>query len=620
MESPVADKGFMRTLRLASVCVAVATATLASGAALAKDARPVGAPHNLHGFLLKPNEPLTRVFARTPAFAWNPVRGAQCYEFELSTSRSFSSNSVIWSNVNDDASSKKCQAVSADPGATTGAASNPTTDPNAAAPATTSTTPVGMLQPLRVPAVSVDLVLPWFTGSPYAIYSRVRAVGTNGPSGWSKAFGFNMQWQSRPAPLASPTGLVRWSTVEGATGYQVWYPQIKKSFTTNTNVADERELFIFHRNDATWWSNIQWRVRAVRRVAGTLANGLPSVSYGQWSPTYLSVNPALKTGKIVLNTAISDTMSTRSAARAHELMPGLSFSGDQGLDGQSYKYFRAYISTDRDCVNVVFKGSVIGSPAFAPRTSGPLKLPANGPATYEAKSYPHAVPDDLTEGTDMSWTADWRPLLASESITTTPDSPSTDPTVSTDESKNVVQARVDLPDVDFPSTRYYWTIVPVDYQSNPTYDSDSGKEKKGFVDIESPQDACQAGRVASFGKESAGVKTGSASAPFVSGLTPGGRFLNSTHPKPIVYSTPLVAWEPATGATAYQVQWSRTRYPWRASGTVKTFATSAILNLAPGTWYYRVRGLNQAQMRRAEMAWSAPVAVRVAVPKFSIHG
>ncbi|MFN8222928.1 MAG: hypothetical protein U0R50_06705 [Gaiellales bacterium] len=615
----------MRTLRLASVCVAVAAATLASGAALAKDARPVHAPKNLHGFLLKPTEPRTSVFPRTPAFAWNPVRGARCYEFELSTSRSFSSNSVIWSNVNDDAKAAACQAVPADPGATTGTASNPT-DPNAQ-PSTTTTTSaaVTMLQPLRVPAVSVDLALPWFTGSPYALYARVRAVGTKGPSAWSKSFGFNMQWQSRPAPLASPAGLIRWSTVEGATGYQVWFPQIKKSITTNTNVADQREFFIFHRSDPTWWSKVQWRVRAVRRVSGVIANGLPSVSYGQWSPTYLSVNRDLSTGPIHLQTAVSDAASSRSSAHAHELMPGLSFTGDQGLDGQSYNYFRAYVATDRDCVNIVFKGSVTGSPAFAPRTSGPLKLPVDseGVAKFEAKLYPAAVGDDKAEGAENTWSADWRRLVASETIPDTAaasnGTTSTEPSAPVDESANVVQARVDLPDIDFPSTRYYWTIVPVDFQANPTYDADSAKEKKGFVDIESPQDACQAGRVASFGKESDGVRTGSGSAPFVSGLSPNGRFMNSTHARPVVYSTPLVAWEPATGATAYQVQWSHTKYPWRASGTVKTFATSAILQLAPGTWYYRVRGLNQAQMRRAEMAWSAPVAVKVAAPKFSIR-
>jgi hypothetical protein len=614
----------MRTLRLASVCVAVATATLASGAALAKDARPVGPPSNLHGFLLKPTEPTTRVFPRTPAFAWSPVRGAQCYEFELATSRSFSSNSVIWSNVQDDAAAKACQAVPADTGATTGAASDPTTDPAAAAAAaaaTSSGVPAALLQPLRVPAVSVDLVLPWFTGNPYAIYARVRAVTSRGSTRWSTAFGFNMRWQSRPAPMKSAQGMVRWTTVEGATGYQVWYPQIGKSFSTNTNTADQREMYIFHRNDPTWWSNVQWRVRAVRRVSGTIANGLPSVSYGQWSPTYLAVNPALATGPIKLVSAVSDRSSTRFNPKAHELMPSLNFSGDQGFDGRAYNYFRAYVATDRDCVNIVFKGSVTGSPAFAPRTSGPLKLPTtlSDVAIYEARTFPHAISDDKAEPADVSWSADWRPLLASENLSASTATPPPDAPV--DESQTVVQAKVDLPDIDFPSTRYFWTVVPVDFQENPTNDTLAAKEKKGFVDIESPQDACQAGRVASFGKESDGVRTGNgAGTPFVSGLSPNGRFLNSTRARPTVYSTPLVAWEPATGATAYQVQWSKTRYPWRAAGTVKTFATSAILSLPSGAWYYRIRGLNQAQMRRAEMAWSPPVAVKVATPKFTISG
>lgn len=607
----------MRTLLLASVCVAVATATLASGAALAKDARPVGAPKNLHGFLLKPNEPMTRVYARTPAFAWNPVRGAQCYEFQLATSRSFSSNTVVWSNTSDDANAKPCQAVPADPGATTGSASDPATAP----PVTSGTDPAttAMLQPLRIPAVSIDLVLPWFTGSPYALYGRVRAVGTSGSSTWSKSFGFNMQWQSRPAPLPAPAGLVRWTSVEGATGYQVWFPQIKKSFSTNTNVADERDFFTFHRTDSNWWSTVQWRVRAVRRVAGTIANGLPSVSYGQWSPVYLGVNRALTPGPLRLVEAVSDMTSTRRTQKAHELMPALSFSGDQGLDGTSYDLFRTYVATDRDCVNIVFKGSVTGSPAFAPRTSGPLHLPtsADEVGTAVAKTFPQALADASSEGANLTWGADWRPMTATETLAATTATTGTTTTTTdapVDESQSVVQARVDLPDIDFPSTRYYWTVVPVQFQTNP-----SDETKSGYVDIESPQDACQSGRVASFGKESAGVRTGSASAPFVSGLTPNGRFLNSTRPRPTVYSTPLVAWAPATGATAYQVQWSKNRYPWKATGTVTTFATSAVLNLSPGTWYYRVRGLNQTQIRRAEMAWSAPVAVKVATPKFTVH-
>ena len=107
-------------------------------------------------------------------------------------------------------------------------------------------------------------------------------------------------------------------------------------------------------------------------------------------------------------------------------------------------------------------------------------------------------------------------------------------------------------------------------------------------------------------------------APFVSGLSPQGRLLASTQRRPLVFSTPLVAWQPATGATAYEVQWSKTRYPWRPVGSKVTLATSTLLDLAAGSWYYRVRGLNQAQLRKAEMAWSRPVPVRIARPTFAV--
>ena len=83
-----------------------------------------------------------------------------------------------------------------------------------------------------------------------------------------------------------------------------------------------------------------------------------------------------------------------------------------------------------------------------------------------------------------------------------------------------------------------------------------------------------------------------------------------------MYSTPLIAWEPAVAATAYEVQWSRTRYPWRAQGSKTTYSTSAVLDLAAGDWFYRVRGLNQTQLKKVAMTWSAKVGITVAKPKF----
>jgi len=569
----------MRAARLVLFAVAVLGTVIATSASAA----PPGAPKGLRGFELRPNESSTHTFSRTPAFAWSPVRGASCYEFELATSRSFDGSSVFWSNVSSGAASGKfCKAVTI----TAPAAEESGSDDASAAGSEIKT----RIAPIRIPATSVNLVLPWFTGKPYALWAHVRAVTTRGATAWSKPFGFNVRWESTPVPQPSRPGLVRWKPVEGATAYDVWYPDIRKVIRTHTNVADQRELYTFHLEDS-WWQLVRWRVRPVRQVVGALPNGLPAVSYGPWSPTYATQNPAWAAGKLQVRAAISDTVSTGSKAAAHQLMPALTFGGDTGIDGREYRLFRAYAFTDRDCVNVVFRGSVVGGPAYAPRVSGPLKLPTNQEELDVALA--GILPGAKTE-TAKTYMADGTPVTASE-------------TWGADD-----RVRVDLPDVDPSSTRYFWTVVPVgiivDEDGTFTY-----------YDAESPQDACESGRMASFGKESRPVIT-AAGTPYVSGLSPKGRLLAQAGRRPVVYSTPLIAWRPVVGATSYEVQWSRTKYPWRSRGSALTYATSSVLQLGTGLWYYRVRGLNAAQVGTPAMTWSAPVAVKVVRPTFRISG
>jgi hypothetical protein len=161
-----------------------------------------------------------------------------------------------------------------------------------------------------------------------------------------------------------------------------------------------------------------------------------------------------------------------------------------------------------------------------------------------------------------------------------------------------------------------------------------------YRELESPQDACAAGRVATFGKVSEPALTGGG-APFVTGLSPQGRLVQAVRTKPSFYGAPLVAWQPALGADQYQLQWSRTKYPWRAADPVTkqryeklTYATAALLDrtvtttagptrgpLAPGTWYYRVRGIDFALPGGARaMSWSDPVTIRIAKPVFRVSG
>ena len=595
------------TAAVAALALVILPSAIAKPTQSARQAA-VPAPTNLRGFLLRPDETVRHTFSRTPAFAWTPVKEARCYEFELATSRTFTENSLVWSNVRYTVNQRgACRAFDpatndSVPTETTGAAGK---DATSAKPGETKPDAATLVRPLRVPAIAVDVALPWFTGQPYALYAHVRAVTPRGLSRWSRAFAFNMQWPSVPKPMPAQPGLVRWSTVEGATGYQVWLLDVGKVFATRTNVADEREYFTFHPTTA-WTSTVRWRVRAVRNLYGSIPNGLPAVSYGPWSDVYTALNPAFAGGgPVSLTTSLSDKVSDGSSQKSHELMPAFTWRG--GTTG----LYRVYITTDRDCVNVVYRSSVVGSPAYAPRSTGPNKLPGDfseiatvaGMPAFDPKG---VLPFNNDEGPE-TYSRDGFKFKTSELVQAAGSSAG----ASADASQVVTGAKVDLPDTNFPSTRYYWTVVSV-------LPGTVG-EKFAYLDTEVPQDVCAAGRIQSFGKASEPVVIASGGAPFVSGLSPVGRLLTARHAGPSVYGAPLVAWHPAVGADSYEVQWSRHVYPWKAKGSKVTFATSAVLEgLTPGDWYYRVRGRNSNQAKKPQMAWSAPVRFNVAKPRFAV--
>src|SRR5205823_1050379 len=146
------------------------------------------------------------------AFAWNPVRGATCYEFELATSRTFNGNSIAWSNVPTNAHAGKfCGPVKFTMytapigGQTDKSSGSDGSSGDSGTPQKTTTTTV--LPAIRIPALSLNLTLPWFTGKPYALYAHVRAVTTRGPTAWSAPFGFNMRWDDPAVPMQGRAGL-----------------------------------------------------------------------------------------------------------------------------------------------------------------------------------------------------------------------------------------------------------------------------------------------------------------------------------------------------------------------------------------------------------------------------
>ena len=481
-----------------------------------------------------------------------------------------------------------------------------------------------------MPAVSIPISLPWMTGDPYALYAHVRAHTPSGLTRWSTPFGFNMRWKTLPSEIL-PTipGLVRWTPVEGATSYEVWFVDVGKVISTTTNVADEREYYTFHQ-DASWSGTVQWRVRAVRKLYGSLPNGLPVVSTGPWSQTFVSSNPQVATGPIALLDTASDVVGTPADPVAHSLTPAFEYSGDTATNGLTGRLYRVYVATDRQCVNIVFTGAVVGSPAYAPRTSGPLALPTSAAGVLQAQSSYLAdgtqtatfAPDShtiqTTEGSASSAGASGSTGSTGSTTPTSSTTPSssTPATTAGDSATGFTAAGslVDLWDSGWPTGRYFWTVVPVREVSTGT--------SFQYVDAEVPQDACAAGRVAVFGKTSQPATT-SLTQPYVSGLSPNGELVAAQAAVPAFYRAALIAWVPALGAAGYEVQWSRTRYPWvpATKTPYTTAATSTLLEgLTPGTWYYRVRGIDPYVPGPVkQMSWSTPVKLKLIKPRFNVQ-
>jgi hypothetical protein len=382
-------------------------------------------------------------------------------------------------------------------------------------------------------------------------------------------------------------------------------------------------------------------------------------------------------------------------------MPAFTWTGDQAVDGTSAELFRVYVFTDKQCLNRVFTSAVVGGPAYAPRPFGPLALPALPAALPAARaSYLRdgSEPDTYTfdgnsvRTTELSAPATPTTAVPSDSDTSSGGSTATGPT-QIQVGSGVLGAPVDLWDTDWPSSGYYWTVIPVAAVSPGALKTSTGatapiggtslgvvsalgfssgdtvllgsalnqetvtviavsgstltlaaplKFAHGvgepivrtggnlqYTDLELPQDVCAAPyyRVSRFGKNSEPSLT-AAGELFASGLSPKGRLTAGTSSQAF-YGAPLVAWTPALGATVYEVQWSKKRYPFKpepdphnqnALGTI-TLGTSTVLPLKPGTWYYRVRGFNYALPTGAQqMSWSDPAKIVVAKPKFKVVG
>jgi hypothetical protein len=582
--------------RLIAVLVAMLVVTGAADAAT-----PVkgSAPHGLRAFMFRADEPRETVYARTPSFAWKPVAGAVRYEFQLSTSSAFRDSGIIYSETQ-----------------------------------------------LKSPVASVHMTLPWITGSPHSLYARARAVLQKSTTPWSAPFGFSMRAPKVPTPLPSYPGLLRWTPVEGAFAYQVWFVDLPKMVTVYSNVIDEREFYTFHQA-TPWISSVRWRIRAMRPDIGprpgapARANSLPAATWGPWSPTYESVNPPFSVGPLTPLATVSDVIAKgTSSSLAHRLMPAFAFSGNRSFGNVNGELYRVYVYTDSDCINRVYTSAIVGGPAYAPRPFGPLSLPRNLNA-LNAQRGGYLLTDgeegssfaldgeEITTNESMAAAKPTTGLPKAEETGSTGSSGSTGGTGTTgpgtvefiEVKQNELGAPVDLWDTNWPEGGYYWTVVPVEAKLSTTVAAGN----LVYKDLELPQEVCAAGRVARFGKSSEPTLT-TAGAPFASGLSASGRLVAARSSSSSFYGPPLVAWSPALGSAIYEVQWSKKRSPFKAEADPSTKAlglmttgTSAVLPVTPGTWWYRVRGYNYSLPAGAQqMGWSDPARLVVVKPKFKV--
>jgi hypothetical protein len=537
-------------LALLGLCVlAFACAGSASGIA---SVAPLAAPSGLHGFVYRANEqPVARSYTQLPAFAWEPVGGAARYEIQLATSGTFAESTML---VDDST--------------------------------------------VATPVTSLQMQVPWMTGQPYALWVRVRALRGTQVSRWSAPFGFNTSWKEIPSQLPAPNGLIRWKPVEGASAYEVWFPDIALRFRTLTNVADEREYWMLM--GAGGARVIHWRVRALRYVKDAkLPNKIQVVTYGPYSPRFTSINnTALLSTPLQGTHTVSDVDSTQ---QPHALMPAFAWNGNgNGLS-------RVYIFSDRGCVNSVTVGSLVNGPAWAPRFAPPLALPtaAGGQASYGAQA--NAEMTDYTK------------IVTAEEAGSSPSSSSgaggsASPSAGSDPSFTTDPGTIELPDIGWPSGRYWWTVVPVQVLQSPTGDL-------VYRDAELPQDACAAGRVWSFGIQSMPVTKTENGGPFASGQN-GSRVVSAATKTPSFVQLPVITWTPVLGAQAYEIQLSRRLYPWHTEVTQAAVVPSVTLKLTKqqsGTWYYRVRGINGYLPGTAiKMTWSTPAALRISGDRFVV--
>ena len=220
-----------------------------------------------------------------------------------------------------------------------------------------------------------------------------------------------------------------------------------------------------------------------------------------------------------------------------------------------------YVFSDSDCVNPVHRGAIVGGPAYAPRTSGPLDLPhsaedlakARGTVLKDGDGRRHVRPrqgsgHDVGDG-GRRFRLDPVGLRRRQACL-----------VGCDCRVRGCQGRSLGPRLEAgrPLLLRRRTGPGRPHRGRqarlPRHRAPAGRvpgiARRG-------RDPDRAKRVLAFGKNSADAT------PILQaiGLSPAGRLLMGATTHTSFYGSPLVTWDAAPAAAAYDVEWSRKREP-----------------------------------------------------------
>ena len=261
--------------------------------------------------------------SRTPSFSWTPVRGAARYEFQLAKSPDFDESSIVCTRP-----------------------------------------------PLKSPAVTIPMALPWMSGDPYAAYGRARARTAGGPRPGRSRSASTSWWDTLPeAIVSSQPGLARWASggraPRATTVVHGYRPRSSRRGRTPSTSASStvpsraglhrsRALACSRSQDDVRHDPLQLAARHVRPVEQGEHVQEPECqlraaearlrSFGRW---HRGAHPC--------------------AARVHRLTPAFTFSGDQ-VGGTSLRPCSAPTSSAKPVRQRRLPRAITGGPSYAPRT------------------------------------------------------------------------------------------------------------------------------------------------------------------------------------------------------------------------------------------------------------